>query len=238
MKARRDTVPDNSSLHVFFRCNNQQFFLEPECLKQKLLKLMARYKQRYGVKIFDFCIMDNHVHLFVWTPAASNLGRFVQAVLSQEAKAINDHFNRDSQAFRSRYKSPVVASQRYGLCLIKYIYGNRVKVGGLPPDKDPYCSAKWRLERPFQMIENPKDEAEVENNQLAQLIDDYVDEDILRFSKRPDFLRRMIEAAIRDAQAQRDFGLFRCPYTIGTLPMIAARKKEILLLQKSRAPPA
>lgn len=237
MKPRRDIVPDNSTVHVYFRCNNKQRLLGPNQLKRNLLKLMAYYKPKYGVKIFDFCLMDNHVHLYMWTPNSDTLGNFMRTVLSQEAFVVNVYFDRDSQVFRSRYRSPVVTTQKYGVDLIKYIYGNRVKTGGVAPQHDPFCSAYWRLVKPYKVIENPKDEEEEMNNHLAMLIDDYVDPDILEFSKDKSFLGRMIDAAIRDAKMLEDEDLFRSSHTIGSLEAIMERTRILNSKSKGSDPP-
>lgn len=238
MHSRRDIVPDHSEVHVYFRCSEQRFFLEPAVLKDKLLQLLAKYKSKYRVKIFDFCIMDNHAHLYMWTPNSEALGNFMRTVLSQQAQAINKYFGRSGQAFSDRYCSPVICSPRYSLRLIKYIYANRVKVDHkLPPDQDPYCSASWRLRPPYKIIENPKNDAERLNNALAKLIDNYIEPSVLKYSHKAGFLRRMIEMAIKESVLNRDYGLYNCSHTIGSPLVIAYRKQVIRAARRERGPP-
>ena len=85
-------------------------FFKDEAVKTFLLFLWAKYKNQYGVKIFDFIIMDNHAHLLIKAESVEGLGHFMRNVNSQLARFINKVYNRDSQAIRERYKSPVITT--------------------------------------------------------------------------------------------------------------------------------
>ncbi len=236
MYSRRNIVPDRSEVHVYFQCSEQRYFLEPTSLKQKLLQLLAKYKPMYRVKIFDFCIMDNHAHLYMWTPNSEALSNFMRTVLSQQAHAINHHFGRKGQAFADRFGSRVICSSRYSLRIIKYIYANRMKVDQKkPPDTDPFCSASWRLNPPYRIIENPTNKEERMNNALAKLIDEYIEPSILEFSRKEGFLRRMIADVITDYL--NDFGIEQCSHTIGSPPAIAFRKEVMRAARRDRSRP-
>ena len=124
MYARRDIIPENSIAHVFFRCHNRNFFFQNKDVKGYLLYLWAKYKTKYGIKIFEFCIMDNHAHLMIEAPSADHLGHFMRTVNSLLARYINRVFNRDSQAIRERYRSPIVGCGKYYRQLIQYIWTN------------------------------------------------------------------------------------------------------------------
>ena len=129
MYARRILIANNALVHVTFRCHNRQFFLEPSLIKERLLLLLATYKDRYRIKIFDFSIMDNHVHLFLTAATAECLGDFMRTVNSQLARHINSQFKRDSQAIRDRYKSPQVSTFAYAYKLIQYMAAGVVPLG-------------------------------------------------------------------------------------------------------------
>ncbi|MBP6218389.1 MAG: transposase [Oligoflexales bacterium] len=106
--------------------------------------LWAKYKNRYSIKIFDFIIMDNHIHMLVQTTRAEHLGHFMRTVNSQLARHINKFFDRDSQAIREIYKSPMITNVRYVQNVQQYIWLNRYKVNKTRPDQDPFCSVSWR----------------------------------------------------------------------------------------------
>ena len=113
MYPRRDILENNTYAHVFFRCHNRNFFFKNEDVKGYLLFLWSKYKTRYNIKIYEFCLMDNHIHMLVKAPSSEHLGHFMRLVNSLVARYINHVFDRDSQAIRERYKSPMVGTGRY-----------------------------------------------------------------------------------------------------------------------------
>ncbi|MBP6217389.1 MAG: transposase [Oligoflexales bacterium] len=145
MYPRRLIISNNSYAHVISRCHNKAMLLAPAEIKVTLLLLWAKYHSRYGIKIFDFIIMDNHFHMLVQAKSSELLGDFMRTVNSQLARHINAFFDRDSQALRERYKSPMITNARYVQNVQQYIWLNRYKVNKTHPDQDPFCSASWRL---------------------------------------------------------------------------------------------
>ena len=91
MVARRHIIPNKSLAHVFFRCHNRQFFLKPSHIKEYLILLLAKYKKKYGIKIYEAIIMDNHTHLLVESPNAEALGNFMRTVNSLLAQIGRAH---------------------------------------------------------------------------------------------------------------------------------------------------
>ena len=145
MIPRRQIIDSACYTHVIFRCHNREFLFEPETIKIKLLNLWAKYSERYAIRIVEFVIMDNHAHMLVDTRNAECLGRFMRTVNSQIARYVNNHFERDSQVIRERYKSPVITNDQYFIKTQQYIWLNRFRVDGQRPEYDKFCSASWRL---------------------------------------------------------------------------------------------
>ncbi len=237
MYARRDIIAPLDATHVFFRCHDRNYFLGPRVIKQQLLLLLAKYKDKYRVKIFDFCILDNHVHLYVRAPNAECLGWFMRTVESLLARAINKHFKRDSQALRERYKSRVVIGARHTYKLIQYIYMNRYKVSKKRPEDDYFCSAHWRLHKPHKIIEFPNSAKESENNLLANLLDDYDEPGFAKEAEKDDFLRTLINSAIEVVDEILDDEIFKSAHTIGDQHTVNFRDEILRSLQRGRGPP-
>jgi REP element-mobilizing transposase RayT len=237
MDSRTNIFPDQSFAHIYFRCHNKQHFLEPKEIKMKLMVLLAKYKASHGIKIFDFSIMDNHAHLYLWAPHSLAIGNYMRTVLSQVAKMINNVFDRDSQAFRERYQSRIIYGATYSLNVIRYIYGNRYAVGKISPLEDYFCSAHWRLHKPHKIIVNPKDQEEEDNNLLAKLIDDYMDPCILPVSKEEDFTQQLATEAMQATQEQHDYHLFVSSHTIGSPDIVAFRSELIRASRRDLSSP-
>lgn len=143
---RRLIVKPKSYCHVFFRCHNRQMFLKPTPIKEKLLDLIKKNKDRYKIRVYEFILMDNHAHFILGVEDAESLGNFMRTVNSQLARTINIYFKRDSQALRERYKSPIIGDDNYFIKTMQYIWLNRVRVKKKSkPQNDPYCSVSYRL---------------------------------------------------------------------------------------------
>ena len=51
--------------HVMNRGHNKEAIFSAEDLKKQYLQILAEYSLLYKIKIFGFCIMDNHFHMIL-----------------------------------------------------------------------------------------------------------------------------------------------------------------------------
>ena len=214
-------LPDESMSHVMFRCHDRNMFLKSDELKKQLLKLLAKYKPLYGIKVYEFIFLDNHVHLFLQAPTAEKLGHFMRTVLSQSARSINLSLKRDSQVYRERFKSKLVSSCRYVVDLVKYIYANRYVVDGKLPQHDFFCSAHWRLFKPYKRIAEPKCKEDISHNELAKLLDDYPTGWLNLEMSCKDYILGLISEVLSNAKEQIESVIFQSKYTIGDKHVVA-----------------
>ena len=189
MIARRYIIPDKSYAHVFFRCHNRQFFLKPPEVKEFLIYLWAKYNKKYGIKIYEAIVLDNHAHFLIESPNSEALGNFMRVVNSQLARFINKYFKRDSQALRERFKSPLITTIRYFKQVMAYIWLNRFKVDRLNPITDKYCSACWRCYP--QILLNMSDSSEEK-----ALLENLLDHQEAVHPTQPKAMRRVIREII------------------------------------------
>jgi REP element-mobilizing transposase RayT len=63
--------------HVTIRGNAGQAIFSHERDRERFLRRLAAGVETYGVRLYLFCLMTNHVHLVVETPD-TNLSRFMQ----------------------------------------------------------------------------------------------------------------------------------------------------------------
>jgi len=98
--------------------------------KEKFLSLLSRYKDRHGVEIYAYCLMDNHPHVI----CVSKLGQkafsaFWQNVNSRFAQWLNFKLKRKGQVVRERIKSPQiqVKSGNHLLRTMRYVEMNPVR---------------------------------------------------------------------------------------------------------------
>ena len=65
--------------HVIARGNQQQPTFLTDLDYQAYLFRLAKYQKRYGVLLYAYCLMPNHVHLLLQTSEAP-LAKFMQGV--------------------------------------------------------------------------------------------------------------------------------------------------------------
>lgn len=84
--------------------------------------------ETYGVRLYLFCLMNNHVHLVLETPTP-NLRRFMQSLETGYTVYYNRRHRTTGHLFQGRYKAKLVEGDEYLLKLSRYVHLNPVHVG-------------------------------------------------------------------------------------------------------------
>jgi REP element-mobilizing transposase RayT len=147
-RPRNEIVYNQALVHLTCRCHNQSFYLADDEVKDDFIELWRKYKDKYGIKIIEFVVMDNHIHLFVYVPNQFALSSFMQVTNSKIAMQINRDLNKKNQVFADRFRSPTIEDSSYFEKVIQYIWNNPVMakmVDAENIDKYRYCSLYYRL---------------------------------------------------------------------------------------------
>lgn len=113
--------------HVTVRGNAQQNIFQDDKDRYLLYARLAESVGTYAVRLYLFCLMDNHFHLVLETPRA-NLGRFMQSVLTGYTVCYNLRHNCHGHLTQGRYGARLVAGDEYLMKLSRYVHLNPVKV--------------------------------------------------------------------------------------------------------------
>ena len=124
--------------HVTVRCNNREFLFKDEQDFQMFVKILLIAKGLYQVRIFAYCLTNNHVHLLICTPDKDNLSEFMQYLNGNFAKAYNRRHGKSGRFWGGRFYSTVIESESQFLNVGLYIELNLVRCKAV---KDP---ADWR----------------------------------------------------------------------------------------------
>ena len=237
MEARKIIIQGREITHVFSRCHDQNFFFQDDFIKVKILRLFAKYRGKYGIKIFEFILMDNHYHFIIETPNSECLSNFMRTVNSQIALAVNDYHNRDSQALRERFKSPIIRGRKYLYKVMSYIWLNRVEVDKKhDPTKDRFNSLSWRLNGKAPILVDNEEEQEL----LDHLLSDY-DQMYIEFPNdklqliRSLFIQAMQEIG-RNVRAVMD-PFFENYHTIASQVEFEYRQEVVNAFRRTKSPP-
>ena len=123
--------------HVTIRGNGRADIFVDNHDRERFLKRMEDSLETYAVRLYLFCLMNNHVHLVLETPRG-NLSRFMQSVETGYTVYYNLRHNRSGHVLQGRYGAKLVEGDEYLLNLSRYVHLNPVfvdKIKNLPLKK-------------------------------------------------------------------------------------------------------
>lgn len=107
-RPRYAIIDDQSIFHVTWQCHNQSWLLGKEWAKKLYYDLLCKYKDQYGVQIFNYCFMDNHPHLTGFCKSKIEFSNMFRIVNSLFARRYNKQMHRRGQVVMDRFKSPKI----------------------------------------------------------------------------------------------------------------------------------
>jgi putative transposase len=114
--------------HLTARGNARAPVYEDAADRRRFLDLLWRTVERRGWLCHAYCLMGNHYHLVVETPAA-NLGRGMRDLNGMYTQAFNRRHGRSGHVFQGRYHAVLVQRDAHLLELCRYVVLNPVRAG-------------------------------------------------------------------------------------------------------------
>ena len=105
--------------HITARGNARQNIYAHDSDRWRFLHLLGREVQQQGWKCHAYCLMANHDHLLLETPAG-NLVRGMRRLNGVYTQSYNRRHRRVGHLFQGRYQAIVVDRDRYLLELCRY----------------------------------------------------------------------------------------------------------------------
>lgn len=140
MPRPRRTQFEGAFCHVYNRGVDRRAVAFDDEDRRAFFHLLGEAVEEFRMRLFAYCLMDNHFHLFLQMLRA-NLGKFMQAFEGRYAHHINLRHERVGALFQGRYKSRLVQAEAYGLVLARYIHRNPVEAGSVAKVQDyPWSS--------------------------------------------------------------------------------------------------
>ena len=99
--------------HVLNRSNNKEIiFFDDEDFKF-FLRQIKKYKEKFGIKIYHYCVMPNHYHFLIEPKYLESLPKFMHALMLVYAQYVQRKYNKVGHIWQGRYKSPVIEKEYY-----------------------------------------------------------------------------------------------------------------------------
>ncbi|MEX0872798.1 MAG: transposase [Aquisalimonadaceae bacterium] len=121
-------VLPNYPHHVVQRGHNRQVVFAGDADYQRYIADLRELKEAFGVRVYAYCLMTNHVHLLL-APGESAVGmsRLMKALAARATRYRNRLEGRSGTLWESRYKSSPVQTEQYLLACCRYIELNPVR---------------------------------------------------------------------------------------------------------------
>lgn len=165
-------IPDGY-YHVYFRGGNRSRIFREDADYEKMFSLFARYlslketKNSAGVsfpnytnrmELLAFCLMPNHVHLFIFQQTQGTMTEFMRSLLTSYSMYFNKKYKRTGPLLESCYKASLISSEAYLLHISRYIHANPKDWRGYAYSSLPYylqqVSDEWIMpDRVLEMFE-------------------------------------------------------------------------------------
>jgi putative transposase len=140
-------VLPNYPHHVVQRGHNRQIVFAADEDYQRYLADLRELKDAFGVKVYAYCLMTNHVHLLL-APGESTTGlsQLMKTLAARATRYRNRLEGRSGTLWESRYKSSVVQTDTYLLACSRYIELNPVRARMCAEPGDyPWSSYRGRI---------------------------------------------------------------------------------------------
>lgn len=129
MPRKNRKILDKILCHHMVQGINKEYIFETNQEKDKYLQLLKKYYKQFDIDIIAYCIMNNHVHMILYSAEIQNISNFMKQVNSIYAMYYNKKKDRVGYVYRNRFKSaPIMTREQMHTC-IKYIHMNPVKAG-------------------------------------------------------------------------------------------------------------
>lgn len=113
--------------HVTIRGVERRAIFDDENDRKRFLERLSEAVEEYGVRLYLFCLMTNHVHLLIETPRA-NLSAFMHKLQTAYTVYYNLRHKRVGHLMQGRFWDKPVEGDEYLLTLSRYIHLNPVFV--------------------------------------------------------------------------------------------------------------
>lgn len=112
--------------HVVGKGINHEFIFNQNREKNNFKRLLAKYLEKYGVKIYAYVVMTTHFHLLIYADLKV-LSGYMAIVLAEFAEYYNYKHNRNGHVFQNRFHSECIEDSKYFWNCLRYIHMNPVQ---------------------------------------------------------------------------------------------------------------
>ena len=129
--------------HIVQRGHDRNVVFAGDADFRYYLDTLIEFKADYGVQVYAYCLMTNHVHLLLAPTDYKGLGQLMKRLAGRQTRYRNRLERRSGTLWESRYKSSLVDADEYLLACVRYIELNPVRAG-MVADPGEYAWSSYR----------------------------------------------------------------------------------------------
>ena len=119
----------DAAYHVMTRGHNREALFADADDTRSFLGLLDRYRRRFGLRLYHYCLMTNHVHLLLQLDDPRRLSALMAGLLLAYVRYFNGRHGFVGHLVQGRFKSPAVQREGYWLSCGRYIERNPLAAG-------------------------------------------------------------------------------------------------------------
>ena len=135
----RIIVP-NFPHHIIHRGSRQQIIFFDENDKNLYLEILNYYCRREELKIWSYCLMDNHVHFIAVPLKPESISKVVQLAHKIYSQLTNRKYNLKGHLWEGRFHSYIM-DELHLYAAVRYIERNPVRAGIVKKAEDYFWSS-------------------------------------------------------------------------------------------------
>ena len=112
--------------HATLRCNNREFLFNVPSF-ELFLDTLQKTREKFSVKLYNYCLMTNHVHLLFKVPDATTLSPAMHWLSTSFSRRFNKFRQRNGHLWEGRFRSTIIEEDSYFFRCMAYIDLNPVR---------------------------------------------------------------------------------------------------------------
>jgi putative transposase len=141
--AKRPALKPSHPMHITLRIEAGLKNLRNRSEYRTLRQALVAGADRFGMRLVEFAVLSNHVHLVCEADDERALARGMKGLCVRIARALNRLWNRVGSVFSDRYHARVLKTPREVRHALNYVLHNAARHGSRLGGPDPCSSGAW-----------------------------------------------------------------------------------------------
>ena len=144
MPTKARVKSEDAIYHIMSRSISEVDLFQSNEDKDYYLRLLKKYKEKYRCSVYAYCLMDNHVHIFL-NPQGYDISKFMHCLNSAYVTYFNKRHGRHGHLFQGRFASRIVEDGIYAVALMAYIHNNPTDLPGYSGIEETYRYSSYGI---------------------------------------------------------------------------------------------